>query len=132
MATPKLVRMGIKQKELHPKEATEPMDGKAYDKQEVRPTMHLDGAHAEMMGAADLKKGDRVQQTCEWVVTEHMKREENGKPAQYSMTLELDKGSDLKECDGDGADAEDAADDSQDGEPSPAMAYIQAQGKSEN
>lgn len=124
MSTPKLVDLGIKRKEMHgPSEPTLPMKDKDYDNEVVHPSMHVDGPHAVMMGAGDLKKGDRVRQTVEWVVDEHTKREENGKPPQYSMHLKLAKASDCEACDDDGEE-KDGVDDGDGADDSPAMAYI--------
>ncbi len=126
MATGKMVKMGIKRKDMYPSEAASPTSEKDYEKEIVRPELRLTGPQAEMMGAEDLKKGDRVRQTVEWVVTDHVKREANDKPTEYEMTLCLDKAGDHEECDGDEGDAESKGNDA---EPSPAMAYITAQGK---
>ena len=126
MATGKMVKMGIRRKDMYPSETTSPKSEKDYDKEVVRPELRLTGPQAEMMGAEDLKKGDRVRQTVEWVVTDHVKREANGKPTEYEMTLCLDKAGDHEEC---GADDEDSEDAKGDAKPSPAMAYITAQGK---
>lgn len=124
MATPKLHPMGITRKELHSAERgpSEPKSEKDYDKEVVRPELHLSGEHARMMGAEELKKGDRIRQTVEWVVGDHTKREENGKAPHYSMTLCLDKASDCADCTP--QKKEDAEESDEGGEVSPAMAYI--------
>lgn len=129
MKSPKLVDLGIKRKEMHGgPESLPEKTSKDYDNEKVHPTLQVDGPHAEMMGAEDLKKGDRVRQTVEWEVDEHTKREENGKPPHYSMRLKLCKASDCEDCgekeEGDGIDDGDGADDS------PAMAYISGRAKS--
>lgn len=124
MAT-KMVRMGIKRKDLHPSEPTEPKSEKAYEKEEVRPELHLSGEHAIMMGAEDLKTGDRVRQCVEWVVRDHVKREVDGKPASYEMTLCIDKAGDQEEVEASKKD-EDEGESSSD---SPAMAYIMGNAK---
>lgn len=123
MATPKMVSMGIKRKEMYPAGASEPKSEKEYEKEEVRPELHLSGPHAEMMGAEDLKKGDRIRQTVEWVVKERTKREVDGKPTEYELTLCIDKAGDHEECDEGDGDADEA--EPGETEASPAMAYLQ-------
>ena len=125
MSTPKLVDLGIKRKEMHgPSEPMPAMKSKDYENEMVHPSMHVDGQHAVMMGAPDLKKGDRVRQTVEWVVDEHTKREENGKPPQYSMRLKCAKASDCEECDPEEEGEQDGVDNGDGADDSPAMAYI--------
>lgn len=131
MSTPKLVDLGIKRKEMYGPSEPEAMPSKKDgDNEMVHPSLHVDGPHAVMMGAEDLKKGDRVRQTVEWVVDEHTLRQENGKKPQYSMRLKLAKASDCEAMDGeddkgDGIDDGDGADDS------PAMAFITGRAKSD-
>lgn len=127
--TPKLVKMGIKRKDLHTSSGEVPKSEKDYDKEEVRPEIHLSGKHAEMMGAEDLKKGDRVRQTVEWVVGSHSKHEENGKQPRYEMTLCLDKAGDHSEV-GEEKTEKGGVDDGDGADDSPAMAYIQGRAKS--
>jgi hypothetical protein len=119
MASPKLTPMGIKRKELHSAEmAASPKSEKDYDNEEVRPELHVSGEHARMLGAAGLKKGDRVRQVVEWEVKDHVKRDENGKPTDYSMTLCMDKASDCEAC-GEEEESEEG-----DEKPSAGLAYI--------
>ena len=123
MSTPKLVDLGIKRKEMYASEKpATPMKEKDYDNEMVHPDMHVSVPHAEMLGAADLKKGDRIRQTVEWIVDEHTKREENGKPPNYSMRLKMAKASDCEECEGDDDSPAEEADEGED--ESPAMAFI--------
>jgi hypothetical protein len=70
-----------------------------------------------MLGAAGLKKGDRVRQTVEWVVGDHVKREEGDKPAEYTMTLCMDKASECEDC---GEEESEEGDE----KPSAGLAYI--------
>lgn len=128
MATPKLVKMGIKRKDMYGSGPTAPKSEKEYDKEEVRPEIHLSGEHAKMMGAEDLKKGDRVRQTVEWVVGSHSKHEENGKEPRYEMTLCLDKAGDHSEV-GEDKTGKGDEDDGDGADDSPAMAYITGRGK---
>lgn len=132
MATSKLVKMGIKRKDMHEAETPAVTSEKDYDKEIVRPELHLSGEHAKMMGAEDLKKGDRVQQTVQWVVGSHAKEEENGKPPHYRMTLCLDKAGDHSECKGDDDEEGEAVDDGSGKDDSPAMAYIAGRAKPES
>lgn len=119
MATPKLTQMGIKRKDLHSAETSaSPKSEKDYDNERVRPELHVSGEHARMLGAEGLKIGDRVRQTIEWVVKDRVKREENGKPAEYSMTLCMDKASDCEAC------GEEEAEEESDEKPSAGLAYI--------
>lgn len=131
MATSKMVKMGIKRKDMHGGDMV--ASPKEYDKETVRPELHLDGPHAEMMGAEDLKVGDRVRQTVEWEVKSVGSTTKDGKTS-HSLTLCLDKGGDMEDC-GDVADDEDAADKGADeGDESgnsPAMAYIQGKAAKE-
>jgi hypothetical protein len=133
MENSKLVSMGIRRKDMYSEKETKPMPEKDYDKEKVRPELRLTGPHAEMMGAEDLKKGDRVRQTVEWVVKDHVKREVDGRPAEYEMTLCLDKGGEHVECGSD--ESEDAPakgekdDEGEDEGDSPAMAYLKGRAK---
>lgn len=103
-----MVKMGIKRKDMHEGESMSPTSEKDYEKEVVRPELHLSGEHAKMMGAEDLKSGDRVRQTVEWVVKDHVKREVDGEEPTYDMTLCLDKGSDCVECGGEKNKEEDS------------------------
>lgn len=124
MAEPKLVKMGIRRKDMYPKETVSSKSEKDYDKEEVRPELHLSGPHAEMMGAEDLKKGDRVRQVVEWVVKDRVKREVDGKPDEYELTLCIDRAGEHVECGEEKSD-----NDESEATDSPAMAYIQGRAK---
>lgn len=128
---PKMVSMGIKRKDLYPQESPSTKPDKDYENERVRPELDLSGAHAEMMGAEDLKEGDRIRQTIEWVVKRHTATTENGK-TRYSMCLALDKASDCEECESPESEKKGGDDDDDGGRaaPSPAMAYIQGRAES--
>lgn len=131
MEKSKLVSMGIRRKEMYSKKEPTAMSEKNYEKEMVRPELRLTGPHAEMMGAEELKTGDRVRQTVEWVVKDLVKREVNGRPTEYEMTLCLDKGGEHVDCGTE--ESEDAPDKGEDGDEqdgdSPAMLFIQGRAK---
>lgn len=118
--------MGIKRKSMHKQNTSKPESEKDYENEEIRPDLHVSGPHAIMLGAEDLKQGDRVRQTVEWVVTSLLKREENGKDPTYELTLSLDKASDLEECGKEKSDDDDddGADWENENEPNAAMDYL--------
>ena len=118
---PKMVKMGVKRKDMHEPAPTSPASEKDWENEMVEPEMHVSGVHAEKMGAADLKTGDRVRQTVVWRVKDHTMRQENGKKAEYSMTLCMERGSDHEEAEG---DEKPEGEKHAKGE-SPAMRYIQ-------
>lgn len=120
--------MGIKRKDMYPSEVAASPAGSKNEKE--YPEVSLHGPHAEMMGAEDLKEGDRIEQTVRWRVKRHSKTTENGK-TDYRMTLCLENASDCKDC-GEKEKKEKGDEDDGDGaDDSPAMAYITGRGKSE-
>ncbi len=125
----KLVDMGIPRKEMYSGDKPSPTSEKDYQKEKVYPELNLSGPAAEMMGAADLKEGDLIEQTVRWRVKRHSKTTEKGK-TDYSMTLCLEKASDCEDC---GSDATDTADEGDEGDSSgasSAMNYIEGRAKS--
>jgi hypothetical protein len=125
-----MTNMGIRRKDMRSGESTSPKSEKDYDKEIVRPEISLRGPHAVMMGAEDLKTGDRIRQTIEWVVKDHVKREESGKEPEYEMTLCIDKASDCVECESEKEDGEEKGE--YEGDDSPAMAFIRGNARSED
>lgn len=123
MAT-KMVDMGIKRKDMYPRESPSPKPEKDYDNEKVHPELELSGPHAEMMGAEDLKEGDVVEQRVRWRVKRHSATTESGK-TRYAMTLSLDRASDCEECETPAKKEGGAIDDGSGADDSPAMAYIQ-------
>jgi hypothetical protein len=119
-----MVDLGVKRKELHSAEiSTSPKSEKDYANEKEYPELSLSGAHAEMMGAEDLKEGDVVEQKVRWRVKKHVKTTEGGK-ARYEMRLCMEKASDCEECAPDKKKSS-AEDDGDGADDSPAMAFIQ-------
>lgn len=98
-----MIDMGVKRKELHPTEPATPGSSKDYENEKSYPELMLSGAHAEMMGAADLKEGDVVNQPVRWRVKRHTVTTEGGK-TDYRMTLCLEKAGDCVEAQDDKSD----------------------------
>jgi hypothetical protein len=120
----KLKPLGVQRKELHsyPEVGGEKKD---YDKEKVYPEIRLEGKHAELFGAADLKAGGTGKLTAEFEVKSLKKTSEDGKD-RYEMVICLKKAQ-CEDCES--SDDEDADED--DGEEeknsisSPALAYIE-------
>lgn len=122
MAT-KLIDLGMKRKEIHGGPTTpSPKSEKDYENEKIYPELDVSGAHAEMLGAEDLKEGDVIEQTVRWRVKRHSATTENGK-TDYRMTLCMEKASDCVECEKEkGDDDEDG--DSREKRPSAALEYL--------
>lgn len=117
----KLHDVGAKAKEVYGEsKLTEP----AEDNGVMYPELHLSGALAENMGAANLKDGDRIRMMVDMEVKRLTKTEEGGETS-YTMTLCIKKASDPEKSEGDDDESEEEDDDTDDA-PSPAMSYIES------
>ena len=120
-ASSSLVDMGMKYKDMYGSPA-EPASEKDMENKMCYPSLDLRDKQAEMMGAADLKVGEYLQQTVVWKVKRREETDVNGKKS-YRLELELVKGSDMEATDEEG-DETAGESDGDDEAPSPGLAYL--------
>jgi len=121
MAAPKLVKLGIKRKEMFPTSPS-PVEGgkseKDYDNEVVYPELDVSGPLAEQLGAEDLSLDEEFTQTVKWRVKRQRVSKENGKK-DFGLTLCMIAASNIDE-----APTKAKKDDDDDSGDSPAMEYI--------